>query len=512
MKKLALILLLLTSNIYAETINKHILQAKQYESFPSDIPVTPKLKNLTLSAEQTIFTKNNAQHQIEEPIKVIATYSDGHSEEVTDLVTWQKTSKRIRFYNDHFSALEGNFTVSASLDDVVSNEITLKVVNKTQKLLTSTVENNDKMFYPNRNAVIMFTLNKKPTSDVKLKLRLNKSEGVKFLTSSPYGSLETELVFKPGHFNDYDVMTQSIDVHIIDLDPNNTSDYTLIIEAFESEDAKYNGYDPDDIVIHKTNKIKLIEPPLQQRRGAIRGVPIYFRVLSKEIGLKYELVDPPKGMKILRRSDLGEWEIGKIDGVDIEWNVPMDIEEKIYTITMKATDLEGNEGQISFDIKVPKTTIIPTKIENNELIVTDKNSNLYGMKMKGHHGEDISTLQLRSVAYADVWKKKVKNKALEDIIERIVFVIDNMPEALDMKMPSQFNSAEKWNTHNVDIYKYDDRHLNELYQWDKFIVYSGGYKYEDTPGLVIPHIKNRYEKSGSKIYMFEYQKNLDKKD
>lgn len=487
MKYILVLLSILSTLLFSETIKE---------------PIMPKLKSLTLSAEKTHFIRKKDTFYkdylpVIAPIKVMAIYSDGHSEEVTDLVTWNKTSKSIRFYYDDFRASEGNFTVSALLDNVVSNEITLKIVNETQKLLTTTVINNDKMFYPNRNAVIKFRLNNKPTADVKLKLRLNKSEGVKFSTNSPYGSLETELVFKPGHFNDDDVMTRSIDVHIIDFNPNNTSDYTLITETFESEDPKYNGYDPDDIVVHKNNKIKLIEPSLQQRRGAIRGVPIHFRVLSKVIGLKYELIDPPKGMNILRRSDLGEDQIGIIDGVDIEWDVPMDIEEKTYTITMKATDLEGNKGQISFDIKVPKTTIIPTKVKNNELIVTDKNSNLYGMKMKGHDGENISNVTLRSVAYADVWKKHIKKKNPEDIIKRTVFVIDNMPEALDVKMPAWMDTYAKRINLDMSSYKYRD---GSSPSWEQSS--RKAYNYEGTNGYVFHHkTYDKYGSDGSKVYM-----------
>lgn len=348
----------------------------------------PKLESLLLSTEQTRFVKNKDEHHLKAPIKVMATYSDGNSEEVTDLVTWNKTSKRIRFYYDHFMALEGNFTVSASLNNVISNEIKIKVQN-------------------------------------------------------------------------------------------------------------YNGYNPDDIVIHQNNKIKLIEPPLQQRRGAIRGVSIYFRVLSKKIDLKYELIDPPNGMMIVRRSDLGEDMIGIIDGVDILWDVPMDMEEKIHTITLKATDFKGNKGQVNFLIKVPKTTIIPTKIVNNELIVIDKNSNLYGMKLKGHNGEDISNMQLRSVEYADVWKRKVKNKVPADSVERTVFMIDNMPLELDVKFPDYIDSYEERRNLGLEFQKYSEPIFIGRDFWDE--VSYEEYEYKGTKGFTIP-----YKRHG--VYILEFQK------
>ncbi len=256
----------------------------------------------------------------------------------------------------------------------------------------------------------------------------------------------------------------------------------------------------------KTNKtIKLIEPPLEQRKGAIRGVPIRFRILSKQIDLEYELINPPKGMRILGHSDLGEWEIGKTDGVDVLWNVPMDIEEKTYAITMKATDFTRNEGTLSFDIKVPKTTIISTKIENNELIVTDKNSNLYGMKLKGHNGENISNLILRSVDYTDVWKKEVKNKSLQNTVERTVFIIDNMPEKLDLKFPEYIDNYQKRRNISLDFKKYTEAPFFGRYLWEK--AYIAGYEYEGTKGLTIE--RNRfgiYGSNGSKVYILIFKK------
>lgn len=378
MKYILVLLSILSTLLFSETINE---------------PIMPKLKSLTLSAEKTHFIRKKDTFYkdylpVSAPIKVMATYSDGNSEEVTDLVTWNKTSKRIRFYYDHFMALEGNFTVSASLNNVISNEIKIKVQN-------------------------------------------------------------------------------------------------------------YNGYNPDDIVIHQNNKIKLIEPPLQQRRGAIRGVSIYFRVLSKKIDLKYELIDPPNGMMIVRRSDLGEDMIGIIDGVDILWDVPMDMEENIHTITMKATDFKGNKGQVNFLIKVPKTTIIPTKIVNNELIVIDKNSNLYGMKLKGHNGEDISNMQLRSVEYADVWKRKIKNKVPEDSVERTVFMIDNMPLELDVKFPDYIDSYEERRNLGLEFQKYSEPIFIGRDFWDE--VSYEEYEYKGTKGFTIP-----YKRHG--VYILEFQK------
>ncbi len=192
----------------------------------------------------------------------------------------------------------------------------------------------------------------------------------------------------------------------------------------------------------KQTDIRLTEPPIQQRRGAIRGVTILFQVRFYSNLLKIELVNPPEGMKIVGPSNFGH-NFSKY-GTDIRWNVPMDAEEgKFYNITVKATNFEGKTAEITFPIKVPKTKAIQTTLVNNELTVTDKSSNLYGMKMKGHSGEDISELRLRAVEYGDVWKKRVKNKKPEDVVENVVFILDNMPAALKIKMPSWMDTYKK---------------------------------------------------------------------
>jgi hypothetical protein len=216
-------------------------------------------------------------------------------------------------------------------------------------------------------------------------------------------------------------------------------------------------------------------------------------------------------MKIVGVTDAGSYESdrGLKEGVTVKWNVPIEIEEKIYNITVKATDIEGNTEDITFPIKVPKTKPIQTKLVNNELTVTDKSSSLYGMKMKGHSGEDISELRLRSVEYGDVWKKRVKNRQPEDVVEQTVFILDGMPVALDVKMPNLFESKEKWISVDAELYKYQEGIYTDFWE-DDYRVYSGVVNYDGIRGLVIPHKLSGETYNGSKVYMFILSKAQNK--
>jgi len=470
-----------------------------------------KVEKLTLTAEKTNFIRrkepySNRYVRMSEPVKVMATYEDGHSEEVTDNVIWsgENYGKAIKVIGNQLAIgkpKNTSITLMASLGTVNSNILEIDIVNEEDKLLNVEIFNKNKKRFPNRDAGIILSLMHKPTSEVKLRLTLKESDGVKFYDAgrSRELTLTKELIFIPnnprqeGYFN------------IVDQDVNNSKPYTIITEVLESEDLRYAGENPKDIVV-TPSELKLIAPPITAIRGAIRGVTIQFRVTSKNMNLKYKLINPPAGMEIIGRSDLGEFAIGYIDGVDIKWNVPMDIEEKTYTITTEATDIDGSTVEVSFDIKVPKTNLIETKIVNNELIVTDKNSNLYGMKMKGHSGEDISELRLRSVAYEDVWKKKVKKKNPEDIVERTVFVIDNMPEKLDMKFPEYINNYLKRRELGLEFRKYLEAPFMDIDPWEED--YSDGYyEYEETNGLTLQHKRHGvYGSDGSKVYILIFTK------
>ena len=126
---------------------------------------------------------------------------------------------------------------------------------------------------------------------------------------------------------------------------------------------------------------------------------------------------------------------GKSSGVVVKWDVPMDAQEgKIYNITVKGIDKKGDTAKTTFSIKVPKTKPIQTTLKNNELIVTDKSSPLFGMKMKGHSGEDVSNVRLRSVEYGDVWKARGKGK-------HTVFVIYNKPPKLNIDLPDDLKNG-----------------------------------------------------------------------
>ncbi|SFV71068.1 hypothetical protein MNB_SV-13-1837 [hydrothermal vent metagenome] len=132
----------------------------------------------------------------------------------------------------------------------------------------------------------------------------------------------------------------------------------------------------------KQKKIStFIKPSKEERKGAIRGVSINFLLVSTELNdnYKYNIISPPKGMKIINKLRQGNGCLNNYTGdkgksaLYIQWEIPMDIEEgKIYKITVKGIDKEGYVEEISFPIEVPKTKPIQTKIINNELIVTDK--------------------------------------------------------------------------------------------------------------------------------------------
>jgi hypothetical protein len=161
----------------------------------------------------------------------------------------------------------------------------------------------------------------------------------------------------------------------------------------------------------------------------------------------------------------------------------MDIEEKIYTITTKATDVNGNTAEISFDIKVPKTKTIQTEIVNNELIVTDRNSTLYGMKMKGHSGEDISELRLRSVDYGDVWKLPLQNLEPDDVVEKTIFIIDNISPKIDIKLFKDIDTHEKRLKLGSGLFEYVETNFIDTNFWEH--KYRNNYEYESTNGFVV---------------------------
>jgi len=468
-----------------------------------------KVEKLTLTAEKTNFIRrkepySNRYVRMSEPVKVMATYEDGHSEEVTDNVIWsgENYGKAIKVIGNQLAIgkpKNTSITLMASLGTVNSNILEIDIVNEEDKLLNVEIFNKDKKRFPNRDAGIILSLMHKPTSEVKLRLTLKESDGVKFYDAgrSRELTLTKELIFIPnnprqeGYFN------------IVDQDVNNSKPYTIITEVLESEDLRYAGENPKDIVV-TPSELKLIAPPITAIRGAIRGVTIQFRVTSKNMNLKYKLINPPAGMEIIGRSDLGEFAIGYIDGVDIKWNVPMDIEEKTYTITTEATDIDGSTVEVSFDIKVPKTNLIETKIVNNELIVTDKNSNLYGMKMKGHSGEDISELRLRSVAYEDVWKHYTKALDVNKDIEHIVFIIDNMPKFTDIKFPSYMDVFQK----RVSLGAGFDVYFNNCLAGDCWDWRNGNsYLYEDTNGVTF---SKEYQSNlnSSEVFIFTINEKL----
>jgi hypothetical protein len=465
----------------------------------------PMLESLILSAEKTHFIrKKDTFYQdylpVRAPIKVMATYSDGHSEEVTDRVEWLDLQGKIAMGTDYFRAERGTYTLRASLQGIESNEITIDVEDDTSLVMheVSYKENFS-------NISIAVTLLNKPTQEVSLTLHLNAEEKVAFIDNYPLHPKQSyTLTFKPERWRENFPDIQYVTVKV--LDTTMTSPIVVTTEPMVSADPNYGNKNPRDIEISRRPELILDAPSLDERKGAIRGVPIKFRVTTGEQHwTKVTLIDPPKGMRVLKPTFIENTELY---GIDVQWDVPMDAKEgEIYKITAKATDPIGREKTITFPIKVPKTTPIQTKIENNELIVTDKNSLLYGMKMKGHNGEDISTLQLRSVNYRDVWKYNGKPLDTTKPIGHTVFVVDNMPEKLDIKFPPYMDTFDKRIQRGTGFYRYFER-ISRGYYWSWRHRSDGLYLYEGTNGVSIPKKYHKKETEGSKVFIFTINEDI----
>ena len=421
-------------------------------------------------------------------MQVFATFENGDKEEVTDKIEWILSNNAKAPYGSVVLTKEGTTTVQASYQSITSNSIELTLENyetKANNFLKYTIYETS---IPGRGVDMRIGLNTQPVQTVTLRLELDPSDKVefkKYVYPSPAMYTKT-LIFEPGeNWNATKI------VEIEDKDENNTNPYVITTHLFESEDANYEGKDPQDINIVPKNEIELIVPPIEQRRGALRGVHISMLIKAYATsGVVFRLVEPPEGMSL---SDgeyshiLDEEEMSTKRPKIIEWDVPMDaIEGQIYDITVEVTDDKKRKGSVTFPIKVPKTKAIQTEIVNNELIVTDKDSTLYGMKMKGHSGEDISELKLRSVDYGDVWKKK----KVEKLKKYAAFIVYNKAPKIDFDFPELFS-----------FYKYRvGQLLNDSTAWDNI---NRGY-YEDDNGQFTIPVYREHDNGGNKVY-FIYQ-------
>jgi len=437
--------------------------------------------------------------------QVFATFEDGEKEEVTDKIEWVLTNNAKIAYGNVVLTKEGTTFVQVQYQNITSNTIEVTLENYEEN------SNNiiDYIIYdsntPKRGIDIEIELTQKPLKPVTLVLELDPKDKVEFkkrIYPSPPLYKKT-IIFKAG-----EKRYRKGTIRIEDKDENSTSPYVIKTHILESEDTSYDGKDPQDIRVVPNTKIELITPPIEQRRGALRGVHINMLLQAYATwGVEFRLVNPPKGMYL---SDgeyshiLDQEEMLTKRPKIIEWNVPMDaIEGKTYDITVEVTDAKKRKGSLIFPIKVPKTTPIQTQIVNNELTVTDKKSNLYGMKMKGHSGEDIFELKLRAVDYGDVWRKNgVGTKTV------MVFVLDNMPEALDVKFPEYIDNYKKRKSMGVDFLQYAAMGMADGDFWDR--AYRAGYSYDGTKGLVIPSLHTRLHTSNIFILITNKSQERDK--
>lgn len=259
--------------------------------------------------------------------------------------------------------------------------------------------------------------------------------------------------------------------------------------TFVINDGIVSDKTPKDITLIRKPAMILDVSSLQSRKGAIRGVPIKFRITTGEqYWSKVILIKPPKGMRVVGRVSIENTELY---GINVQWDVPMDaMEGEIYNITAKATDPSGREKTITFPIKVPITTSVPTKLVNNELIVTDKKSLLYGMKMKGHNGEDISTIKLRYVAYDDIQEHPSNQYEVNHKLKYTAFIIDNKPPQLDIDLPDILYFG---------FYRYIVGDV--MYTGDPWKDVAREYDIHADGSYVLSPRRNEHDNGGNKVYL-----------
>lgn len=107
-------------------------------------------------------------------------------------------------------------------------------------------------------------------------------------------------------------------------------------------------------------------------------------------------------------------------------------------------------------------------------------------------------MKLRTVDYGDVWKKGIENKAPEDIVERTVFILDNMPEKLDVQMPKWLNSIDKALNIGAFFYKNDNEFIDNF--WDGAVD-----KWDESKGSLSVLYKNETSAS-TRIFLIVIEK------
>ena len=214
-----------------------------------------KIKTLTLSSTQAHFIRKREAYNdkyyfeaVYTPLKVMAVYDDGQSEEVSDRVTWNSSSKTIKFNGSNVRFIKkGDYSFTASLDSVTSNSISIKIEDEdvASKLLKVSMKDHYERGYPDENiytkkVFVEIKLLQKPTSDVVLKLKLKEKDNLSFPVYNAQNTYNThltqELRFTPEDWNKHRNTTIYFDI-------NSTDDYTIITEALESEDTYYDGKD-----------------------------------------------------------------------------------------------------------------------------------------------------------------------------------------------------------------------------------------------------------------------------
>ena len=206
------------------------------------------------------------------------------------------------------------------------------------------------------NTTISFgiSLNSKPDSNVTVKYVSSDEDYAK--------TQNNQIIFTPDDW----YIQQNIIIDILD----NSDVVDIIFENSISDDINYNNKSIESVAV-LFNQIYFEEPYDKVVYSEFNmSLPIqFYYVGDKESNLSVSLESIPNGMTI------------NTEKTKLFWVPPIEMEGEEVIVKIKVSD--GNISDImEFKLLVATPNLLSTIIENDELIVKDTSSALYGMKIK----------------------------------------------------------------------------------------------------------------------------------
>lgn len=245
----------------------------------------------------------------------------------------------------------------------------------------------------------------------------------------------TELIFTPENWDSSQIVTiRGTNENVV----NEKQQYTILLGPAVSDDTRYQGLDPEDVIIRGVEL--LLAPPAQNLTSFVANVPAFIQpdlLYTGDKQLSYAIIQAPDGMTI------------DFSNGFVQWTPQASQQGQTHTVKLSVND-GSRFAETTFEVAVVNPTPLEVTVAGNLLTIVDDSTTLQGMTITQIEGTGaLDQLNLGKLDTAAAPDMPAWAAALSDVL----VMPGSLNQPIEVRIPLN-NLGEGIALDDVDFFAY----------------------------------------------------------